>query len=158
MRICLLAVLFLTATSALSAQDADPSAQDTSSAEESATDERPETTAAPDFSSEALSLIFLDREENEEEPAEELLTLRWQDWVIRWLPLIAPLRINQGEGGPTLGEGFPNAMTLLGMDYPGAGAAGDEWSPMVLTWRERHWRWRMINKANAANAADNRGN
>lgn len=126
-------------------------AADASAAGEEAEGENEETTG--DYSREALSLIFLESEEEEDGP-EEPFTMRWQDWAIRWIPLMMPLQLNDGSGGPTLNQ-WPDAMTLLRMDYPPAGAAGDEWSPQDLSWGERRWRWRMIRAANRANAAEN---
>ncbi|MBW3564460.1 MAG: hypothetical protein KY459_07030 [Acidobacteria bacterium] len=128
-------------------------AADESVAGEEAEGEDEEGTTG-DYSREALSLIFLESEEDEDGPPEEPFTMRWQDWAIRWIPLMMPLELNDGSGGPTLNQ-WPDAMTLLGMDYPPAGAAGDEWSPQDLSWGERRWRWRMIRAANRANAAQN---
>lgn len=160
MRVPAAVVLFLTLAVPAAAQESgseDPEAAE-AAADESAAGEEGEgeneegTTGA--YSREALSLIFLETEEEEDGPPEEPFTMRWQDWAIRWVPLMMPLELNDGSGGPTLNQ-WPNAMTLLRMDYPPAGAAGDERAPQDLSWGERRWRWRMIRAANRANASEN---
>lgn len=153
-------VLFLTLAVPAAAQESGSEdsetgevATDESTAGEEAEGENDEGTTG-DYSPEALSLIFLESEENEDAPPEEPFTMRWQDWVIRWVPLMMPLELNDGSGGPTLNQ-WPDPMTLLRMEDSLAGPAGDEWSPQDLSWGERRWRWRMIRAANRANAAEN---
>lgn len=110
---------------------------------------------SPDYSRDAL-LKILQTEDVTMEVVEDGVELRWSDWILRFLPIVIPLTINDGTYGRAQIHGPVNGLSLLGVDYPMAGPAGDETPPLDLTWREKRFRSRMISRVNAANERDNR--
>lgn len=124
-----------------------------------AEDQQPSSIAleTPDFSEEAL-LEILKTETIDVEIYEDRLELRWAEWILRFLPLVLPLTLNDGTYGSAQINTPVNGLALLGVDYPLAGPAGDEIPPEALPWRERRFRIRMIGEVNRANERDNREN
>ncbi len=122
-----------------------------------AIDEEPKSVLleTPDYSEEAL-LEILRTESVELGVFEDRVELRWADWILRFLPIVLPLTLNDGSYGTANINGPVSGLALLGVDYPLAGPAGDELPPESLSWRERRFRWRMIGEINRANERDNR--
>lgn len=119
-------------------------------------DEEPTSIAleSPDYSEEAL-LRILSTEPVEVEVHEDRIELRWADWILRFMPLVLPLTLNDGSYGSAQIHEPVSAFALLGLDFPMAGPAADELPPEQLTFRERRFRSRMISQVNRANKLDN---
>jgi hypothetical protein len=115
-----------------------------------------ETEDAPDYSRDALLTIFRPDEIYDAEAVEDLFEYRAGDWIFRFLPLLMPLALNDGSYGSANIHDPVVAFSLLGVDYPMAGPAGDEDPPERISAAERRFRWKMIRQVNAANARDNR--
>ena len=124
-----------------------------------AEDQQPSSIAleTPDYSERAL-LEILKTETIDVEVYEDRLELRWAEWILRFLPLVVPLTLNDGTYGSAQINEPVSGLALLGVDFPLAGPAGDEIPPEELSWRERRFRIRMIGEVNEANERDNRRN
>ncbi|MDX1584643.1 MAG: hypothetical protein R3338_13685, partial [Thermoanaerobaculia bacterium] len=84
---------------------------------------------SPDYSKEAL-LEIVRTEEIEVDVFEDRIEVRWQDWILRFLPIVMPLTLDDGSGGSAQFSEPVSALSLLGVDYPLAGPAGDETPPL----------------------------
>jgi hypothetical protein len=118
--------------------------------------EQEEAEEAPDFSRDTLLTIFRPDDVYDPEVVEDIFEYRTGDWIFRFLPLLMPLTVNDGSYGSANLHEPVVAFSLLGVDYPMAGPAGDEDPPDRISAAERRFRWKMIRQVNAANARDNR--
>jgi hypothetical protein len=143
------AALFLLLLSPLSvavAQTAPPSGEP----------EEAEEKVEADFSRDRLLQLFREKEEEPEtDPAEAIEFRRvWRNYNFRFVPLVAPLRMNDGSYGRASIMQVVDPFTLLGMEYPHVVPA-DLAELRGWSWSEKRYRKRMLGMVSSANRSDN---
>lgn len=143
MRVALATTLVLLASPLMAEQEIAPASE--------------EETQVEDYTPDALRLVLRDVPEEDEQTGfadQGFPVFTTEDWTVRFMPLMAPFRFNEGLSGPVANQ-IVDPFSLLGVDMAPAGAAGDEFAPADLSWRERWFRWRTIRFVNAENRRQN---
>lgn len=110
----------------------------------------------PDYTPRALTLALEDLpldDDTADQSNQGLELLSTEQWTVRLNMINLPLE-DTWLSGPIVSKVY-SPFSLLGMEFPPAGSAGDEWAPDGLTWRQRRYRWRMVRVVNADNLQDN---